>query len=83
MYFREMESMGLSFALKLGLHPSTIVYFSNSTSNLPELVSLGPMYPKDYISLFSIVYTRHLSILDIYCMVPKCNMAIAETLPSI
>jgi hypothetical protein len=36
MYFGEMESMGLSFALKLGLHPSTLAPLSKSSCDLAK-----------------------------------------------
>ncbi len=36
MYFGQMESLGLSLAWKLGLHPSTFAYLSNSYISLPE-----------------------------------------------
>jgi hypothetical protein len=47
MYLGEMECMWLSFALILGLHPSTIAGLSNTTRNLPKLVSLGPIHGKE------------------------------------
>jgi hypothetical protein len=36
MYFEEIESMGLSLASILGMHPTAFYCLSNTTSNLPE-----------------------------------------------
>ncbi len=63
MYFGEMESMGLSLASILGMHPSTAInHLSNTTSHLPELVSLGPMYHKEGHFLYYTVTTCYLYV---------------------
>jgi hypothetical protein len=38
MYCGEIQCVGLSFALKLGLHPSTIACLGKSSINLPKWV---------------------------------------------
>ncbi len=40
MYCGEMESLGHSFAWKLGLHPSTLAHLSSITSNCKKDVPM-------------------------------------------
>jgi hypothetical protein len=41
MYCEEMESQNLTFALKIGLHPTTLSHLSRMTSNFQEKVPIA------------------------------------------